>query len=298
MTGFHARGERITAGIIWGGLIVGVVLWGSLEGTTHDVAVEPVPGYEASVQRLDDVIGSLTARASRNASDWFTLGQLAAEYLERARLTGSLDDYRLAERAIDTAFERAPHGAGPFLLRARLNFAMHRFERIEPDLQAAESRVLVDDHLRAAIEGLHADVALLEGRLEEAGAGFERALALHDDMTGRARLARFLWITGDVARAEHVYREALGRYHGQSPQPVAWTHLQLGLMDLESGRLDAAMEHYRDADAALPGWWLIEEHMAEAMASQGPTRQVARGHAIRDGGGEAGHAHTASHEHD
>jgi tetratricopeptide (TPR) repeat protein len=45
--------------------------------------------------------------------------------------------------------------------------------------------------------------------------------------------------------------------------------LQRGILDLDGGRWPEALAHFRRADALFPGWWLVEEHIAETMALLG-----------------------------
>ena len=40
-------------------------------------------------------------------------------------------------------------------------------------------------------------------------------------------------------------------------------------MDFARGRLREARSHYRRADAAYPGYWLVEEHIAELLGAEG-----------------------------
>jgi tetratricopeptide (TPR) repeat protein len=203
------------------------------------------------------------------AASWMAQADAAMAHAERARLTGEYEDYVAADALLDRAFAIAPAGAGPFLERASLDFTLHRLPRIEPALAAAERAILVDVPTRAAILSLRADVALQRGRLEEARRGFGAALSLHASPTGLTRLASWQWESGDLEGAEATYRKAASMSHAARGSQRAWTHLQLGLMDLEAGRLVDAMAHYRDANAMFPGWWLIEEHIAEVLALQG-----------------------------
>ena len=49
----------------------------------------------------------------------------------------------------------------------------------------------------------------------------------------------------------------------------AWVRLQRGLLELRRGRHDAAMGHYRRAEQAYSGYWLVDEHIAELLGAQG-----------------------------
>lgn len=62
------------------------------------------------------------------------------------------------------------------------------------------------------------------------------------------------------------------RYHGGSATMKAWLKLQRGLIALDRGRFDEALAMYTLAEKALPGWWLVEEHIAEVKAFSGDTQ--------------------------
>lgn len=221
------------------------------------------PSYAGEVAALDDALARVRERAGGAPRDWLVRERLAGLHLERARLVGSYDDYAAAEAALAEAFAIAPAGAGPFMTRARLHFALHRNDRVGADLDAAEKAVMIDDRERAAIVGLRADLDLQRGRYVAAGEGFARAAELRRDPTAIARLAQHAWRGGGFDEADRLYAEALG---GEVPPSTrAWLHLMRGLLDLDRGRLEDALAHYREGEAALGGWWLIDEHIAEAL---------------------------------
>jgi tetratricopeptide (TPR) repeat protein len=53
------------------------------------------------------------------------------------------------------------------------------------------------------------------------------------------------------------------------PSKHLWVELQRGLLDLSHGRFDDARVHYRQADRAYSGYWLIDAHLAELLGAQG-----------------------------
>ncbi len=227
-------------------------------------------GYAAELSRLDSKVRwHDQSAASQRSTSWMAQADAAAAHTERARLTGNYDDYAAAEELLGQAFRIAPPGAGPYLERASLNFTLHRFSNIEADLAAMEGAVVVDNPTRAALCGLRADVALQRGQIESSRRGFETALELQPSPTAWARLAQWYWTTGEHAAAAGAFRQAAAMNHDPRGSQKAWTHLQLGLMDLGVGNLAGALAHYRDADAVFPGWWLVEEHIAEVLALQG-----------------------------
>lgn len=264
--------RRVVAAGLAGALLLLALFAGDRVGSRKQGPAHSGSSYQTELSRSSAKIAWLRRRAVESPDSWTALEGVALAHLERARLTGDFSDYEAADSLIDAAFARAPLGAGPHLARAQLHFTLHRLDRVEADLEDESRRVVLDDPGRAAIEGLRAEVALQEGSLEKARRGFERTLALHDNTTSRARLAQCLWMTGETEAAEAEYLRALRMYHGESTVPRAWTHLQLGLMDLDAGRLTEALVHYRAAEAELPGWWMVEEHIAEVLALQGETQ--------------------------
>ncbi|MCP4868655.1 MAG: tetratricopeptide repeat protein [Proteobacteria bacterium] len=222
----------------------------------------------------DTTIERAEAKADASATDWLSLQTAAGALLSRARLTGSYDDYARAEAVVGRAFERAPEGSGPIATRASLNYSLHRLDRVAPDLDRMEA-------LPPAIRVRPYDLALRRGSLAMELGDYEAARALLQESVDGKRtlpslstLALWFWKTGDFEVAEELYREAFAVYHGRNSQPVAWLHLQLGLLDLDRGRWDEAMEHYTAAGEVFPGWYLVDEHVAEILTLTGRTDEA------------------------
>ena len=230
---------------------------------------DSVENYESIWHETTGEIEFWTARAEGRPDVWSSRERLAAVYLRRAKLTGDFSDYMAAERALTAAFDQAEPGAGPFLLRARLNFTLHRLDLVEPDLGIEEQRVLLDNRTRAAVEGMRADVAFHRGRYGDAKAGYETALRLHRSVDSLCRIAHFYWKTGELETAEVLYDQAESLIQGKAVMLRAWLDLQRGLLDLDRRALGEALAHYRDADQHVGQWWLVEEHMAEIYALTG-----------------------------
>jgi tetratricopeptide (TPR) repeat protein len=241
---------------------------------TDEPRIEERHTYAAELARVEARIAALTARAGVRAISPFAYEQAAAAHLARARLTADYADYAHAESLLARAFAVSPAGAGPFLARAALHLTLHRLDHVEPDLAATERATVIDDPTRAAIAGLRADLAFHSGRYAEARAGYEAALGWERSAGALFRLAHYAWATGDFSAAERRFAEALPMLHPPPAEPLAWLHLQRGLMALDRGRWEEALAHYRRADSTLQGWWLVEEHAAEVLALQGRTGEA------------------------
>jgi tetratricopeptide (TPR) repeat protein len=225
--------------------------------------------FEDALAEIDTEAVAVRARAEAQPKSWMVLEKLANLHLRRARLSGDYDDYAAAQDALLQAFERAVEGTGPVLTRASLDFTLHRLEPIEADLVTYEKLPVIDEGTRAHIAGMRGDVAFERGQYVRARELFEAALALSRTPTLLAKLAYWHWRAGEFGEAEALYLEAFGLMPAKALESRAWVHLQLGLMDLERGRYDAAFAHYRDGTQILGGWWLLEEHIAEIAALKG-----------------------------
>ena len=230
--------------------------------------------YEASVDELNAHVAAAHARLAQYPGSWVELERAANAHLARARFCDKWNDYAAADALMARAFAIAPAGTGPFLGRARLNFTVHRFDRVERDLARAESQLLLSPRVQSEIGALRADVALEQGRSGPALDAYRRAVDAQRNFSTLARLAGGLAKTGALSDADDVFARAADALPRSATKERAWVSLQRGLLSLEAQRLDDALAHYRAAEALLPGWWLADEHIAEALALKGKDRQA------------------------
>lgn len=224
----------------------------------------------------DKAIAANLARAEKQPSSWLILEQVANKHLARARLSGDWNDYARAEELLEKAFA-IPKNGGPLLTRAHLNYTLHRLDRAAADIEQAETLQIRTMNLsaKAGLQVFHGDLAFQRGDYKEARSRYEQALKMVPGHTGALTAkATFAWKTGDFDAAEAAYDEAESKYHGRSGEPKAWYDLMRGLMDLDRGRYDDALAHYRLAEQDLAGWWLVDEHVAEILTLTGKTEEA------------------------
>lgn len=242
----------------------------------------PAPVAVVSADRaydrvLEDLTFSLEAHErGLTGRDWTQHERLAAGYLQVARLTGDFDPYDDALGHLDQAFEVAPPGSGPHATAAAVYASLHRLPDAQAALDAAwTARPFHDDIAAAGLHRLGGEIAWQRGDYEDAADAFAVALALdaaYDTWSAEAHLRSY---TADYPGANEAYGTALSTLPSTEGVSAAWVHLQQGLVDLERDRFEAALQHYLDADAALGGWWLVQEHIAEVLVAVGREDEAA-----------------------
>jgi hypothetical protein len=230
-------------------------------GAKPRVAVKGASSYGALLIDLDERIAALQKRVDGRPRDWLTMMHLGSLLFERAALTNQLDDYDRVQALLDKAFAVAAKGSGPTVLAARFNFSIHRLTVAEEYLDIIDRRAVprLDDSLIARV--LRAQIAVQRGQY--AAAKDLEAIAAKVPAAAGTELAFYYAKTGKPAEAEALFEAALEETRAKDPQRRAWLKLQIGLVAMNRGELRAAMKHLRDADADLPGWWLVQEHIAE-----------------------------------
>jgi len=231
----------------------------------------PKPSYVTELRRLDAGIGDGLPLSAKRDDDALLRVELAGLYVERARLTGDYADYGRAQSVLDALPESTRALPSTCMARAKLHYTLHRLANAAAAL--AQCPAAPDDPQQAA---LRADIAMHSGRYAEAGATFRALVNAHGLSPQYAQLALLRKQTGAPGEATALLEAAEKRYHGGSATTKAWLKLQRGLVALDRGRLDEALAMYRLASDELPGWWLIDEHVAEALAFEGQRDEARR----------------------
>ena len=228
-----------------------------------------------ALARAEIGVVAAKARVSARPGDWVFYEGLSRSYSTRARLTGSFDDYAAAQAALDRAFALAPAGAGPHLTQAALHFTLHRLDAAERGLDAIDRYAVPPDPLeRAEALALRGDIAFYRGDLKAAEAFYRRADALEPGAGTAFRWAVYFTKTGRPETAERFFDAAVAASPSPTPQFRANVELQKGVLYLERGRWDRALTFFRRADALFPGYYVIEEHIAETLALKGQAAEA------------------------
>lgn len=227
-------------------------------------AAAPAPGYDDEVARLGRAIETAVRLLDAAPDDTQLLAETASLYLERAWLSGSYEDYRLAQLRLSGASARAGRDPAVCLVLARLHYTLHRLQAASDALAGCPATAD-----RGAAGALRADIAFYRGDYRAAGDAYRALVNQVGSSSQYVRLAIFRKNTGSPGEAAALLEAAEKRYHGASAANRAWLKMQRGLLAWERGRPDEALALYRLAADELPGWWLVDEQIAEVKRLAG-----------------------------
>jgi tetratricopeptide (TPR) repeat protein len=219
--------------------------------------------FDRDLERMDRDLAELEEKARTGPPDLDVAIRIAGRRYHRAALTGRPADAGLAEEAVGAALRAFPGAPDLCLIRANLDFMLHRLPEVRQTLQ--DSPALAESTQGRAIRG---DLFMQEGRYADARREFSDVMAEDPTWDNIARLAHFEAKFGAPEEADSLYEQAEDELTAKQMRAYAWVELQRGLLDRAHGRYDGALEHYRRADAAYSGYWLVREHMAEVLGAQ------------------------------
>ena len=242
------------------GLTVLLVCVAAATRFTTRAANEQPTDYDVELAQIRAAIAALSGTGAAAPVDAERVTRLAHLLYRRAALTGSAADFRDAEVAIGAAIQQIGPTDDLSLVRAHLDFALHRFAAAGDDLAGVAD-------LPDAV-ALKADIDVQRGRYDEARAGYAAAIQRSRTWDNLARLAYLQSVTGDDAAADALYVEAEDEITAKEMRAYAWVEVQRGLLQLRRGRFPEASALYQHANRAYSGYWLVEEHLAELYGAR------------------------------
>jgi tetratricopeptide (TPR) repeat protein len=228
--------------------------------------MSPLTDYRKELGKIDS--DAVELRKARTLDKDQTT-RLAYRLYQRAALTARLDEFAAAEKAIAEAFQQIGPWPDLCLVKANLDMKFHRLAETKCALAMAPG---LAESFPARV--LWADIHMQEGRYLEAKHTCEALIARDRTWDNLARLAYWESKFGDISEADRLYAEAENEITVREMRGYAWVQLQRGLLDLRSGRYEEAAAHYRCAGQAYSGYWLVDDHMAELLGTEGKYGQA------------------------
>ena len=227
------------------------------------------------VNGTDERIRFFQGQLARDPDYYVNYNRLAGAYALKARETGDISYYELAEKAIRKSLElesQHQESAAAYSQLGAIQFAEHRFS--EAALSTERALKLNDDPAALALAG---DAQLEMGEYDKAESFFTRLAAPNDGRphTGReylrtTRHALLAWIRGDVGHSISLMKQAcaLAEEAHLPAENVAWTHFMLGEQSFQSGNLSGAETEMNAALSAFPLYHRALAGLGQVRAGQ------------------------------
>jgi tetratricopeptide (TPR) repeat protein len=220
--------------------------------------------YESELEQVNAEISRLEEGAGALPFDIEKRTRLLYRLYHHASLTGNFGEFDAIEIAIESTIRQRGPWPDLCILKANLDFKFHRLPSVKRDLEMVPG--LTDCPSGKALK---ADLAMQEGRYDEARSRYEEVVQENRTWDNLVRIAYLNAKMGDRSGADQLYLEAEDEITVKEMRSYAWVELQRGVLDLSHGCYEEASEHYQRADKAYSGYWLTDEHVAELLGAQG-----------------------------
>ncbi len=200
----------------------------------------------------DARIAFLEARAADDPLDVFSLNELAAEHLQRARETGDVSWLSRAGEALSQSLVRRPEDNYEALaLSANLAVTQHDFAA---GLDLAQRAVALKPKAAYAY-GAAGDAQMGLGRYDEAEQSYATLHGIEPSLSSESRLALLAQLRGQHKEALDHWDAALAMAQGDGvAEHEAWARTQIAHLRFVTGDLDGSQSQYAQALETLPGY--------------------------------------------
>lgn len=239
----------------------------------------------ANVSEIDKQIQTLQAHVKEAPSEYAAYDGLGSAFFQKARETGDIAYYDLAEQTLKKALDLAPQdfrAADPMVHMALVCMGEHRFADALAYAQKAIG--LGSGNLPAfAIEGDaytdmgdYDDAETAYNTLQTLGRATSSPLALAYMSDSRIAYLRFLH--GDSCGAINLMKNAItAALQANLPREnLAWLYFELGERYFQSGDLENAALSYQSGLAADPAHYRSVGGLAKVRAAQGKFEESAQ----------------------
>jgi tetratricopeptide (TPR) repeat protein len=259
--------------------LLAIAMFSSLAGwsqTTHSGSAGRVrAGLDSQTDRQ---IQMLQDRVLKAPADYAGYDELGATFLQKARETGDITYYDLAERTLQKALSLAPQDfreADPLVQMALVYMGEHRFS----GALAFAQRAIVTGAGNLAAFAIEGDAYTDMGDYDEATAAYNSVQTLGRMTTSTlslaylsdSRLAYLSYLRGNSAEAIRLMKSAIAAALQTSVprENLAWLYFELGERYFQSGDLENADSSYQSGIAADPNHYRSLAGLAKVRAAQG-----------------------------
>ena len=267
------RTSRVTAAwIVVVALTIGATIWQSpahRRRERDDANPQGIVSSRTDRDGLAQTIAAMELRLRRQPDDERAAVALADALLRQTRVTGNAGLALRAEEVLrrvvaDEAAGDAAHYDAHRMLAA-VYLSQHRFRDAIREADRCRA-VRPNDAWTAGVLG---DAHIELGDYDAAFAAFDRMSALRPDAASYARTSYARELQGDLDGALRLMTMAAEATPPLDAESVAWHHAQIGHLNLELGRVDAARRAFEHAAFVFPGHPLAVDGLAQVELAAG-----------------------------
>ena len=250
--------------------------------TIAPVAFSPVPAalFIPHATGTERVIQTMQSRVQGNPKDPAAYSALGAAFFQRARETGDVEDFQLAEQALNKSLDlnNADFSAdAAYSTMAEVCMGEHRFSDAITYAQKALALGSGDLSSFAIVGDANADM----GEYERAAVAYSR-LDISGESTSEprnvyvrdSRTSYLKFVSGDTAGAIRLMQSAVaaGTEARLPAENLAWLYYELGEYEFQAGDVAAANNAYLAALNIHPGDYRASGRAGKASRQPGPLR--------------------------
>jgi tetratricopeptide (TPR) repeat protein len=253
---------------------------GKLNVTDTDVAPVPAALLMPRPTETERIIRTMQRRVTLNPKEAGAYSGLGAALLQRARETGDVEDYQLAEQSLKKSLDLVSgdlSATAPLATMAEVCMGEHRFEDALSYTQKALALGSGDLSPFAISGDAYADM----GEYEKAGVAYSRLISDPDSQARTAyvrdsRLAYLKFISGDTDGAIRLMQSAVtaGVEVRLPSENLAWLYFELGEFYFQRGNAQAANHAYLTALTTHPGDYRALAGLGKVRANQGRYKEA------------------------
>jgi tetratricopeptide (TPR) repeat protein len=202
----------------------------------------------------------------RHAFDARAYYGLGDAYSRKARESGDVTYFHLAEQALRKALQLRPQYSEALRHLAFVLYAQHDFAGAAEEAIKAIELDPTDGHADGVLGDAHLEV----GQYSQAQEALQRMLDLKRDLYAYSRLSGLKSLRGDTAGAVEDLKQAIeaGQTEGRPQEHSAWAQWQLGNEYFALGNLREAEGQYRAALATYPDYYRALAGLAQVQVAQ------------------------------
>ena len=230
----------------------------------------------------DRTIKKMQAQVTAHPQEAAGYSGLGAAFFQRARETGDVEDYDLAEQALTKSLDLVSTdlvATAPLETMAEVCMGEHRFTDALSYAQKALALGSGDLSAFAIVGDAYADM----GEYEKAGIAYSRLEPANAATTAprgayaqQTRAAYLKFVSGDTAGAIQEMRNAVseGVTAHLPSENLAWLYFELGEFYYQAGSIQPAADAYLTALTVYPGDYRALAGLGKVRANQGKYTQA------------------------